>query len=224
MPPPAPDPDDALPDGHGRQARGTAQPHEGCAHLQPAAHAEPGQPALTDRGRDIDALSAFRFTTHPKLKPAIEKMKSELTTYQDVIKDIKPRSQRLNAKGKDTFDLGTWWCANAEKVPSRAYVLRAVLTNSPNSIPPERHLRRRPEEGQGGLHRALTAAPIQQPWPRVTSSHPINISPTSLISCPPTNHTQTEGATRVQQNSGVNAPPTAGAGSRLCTNRSNYCQ
>ena len=28
--------------------------------------------------------------------------------------------------------------ANAAKIPSWAYVLRAVLTNSPNSIPPER--------------------------------------------------------------------------------------
>ena len=39
---------------------------------------------------------------------------------------------------KDTFDLQLWWREATAKVPSWAYVLRAVLTNSPNSIPPER--------------------------------------------------------------------------------------
>ena len=70
--------------------------------------------------------------------PAIEKMKGEMATYQDLVKDIKPRTERLNSKKKDTFDLRTWWQVNADKIPSFAYVLRAVLTNSPNSIPPER--------------------------------------------------------------------------------------
>ena len=47
-------------------------------------------------------------------------------------------SERKDKNGKDTFDLGNWWRGNSSKVPSWAYVLRAVLTNSPNSIPPER--------------------------------------------------------------------------------------
>ena len=38
------------------------------------------------------------------------------------------------------FDLGDWWRENEEGkgIDAFAYVLRAVLANSPNSIPPER--------------------------------------------------------------------------------------
>ena len=32
----------------------------------------------------------------------------------------------------------SWWRANGDAMPSFKYVLRAVLANSPNSIPPER--------------------------------------------------------------------------------------
>jgi hypothetical protein len=47
--------------------------------------------------------------------------------------------QRLDSKTKkDTFDHCDWWRANGDKVPAFKYVLRAVLANSPNSIPPER--------------------------------------------------------------------------------------
>lgn len=88
---------------------------------------------------DIDALSIFRFSKHPELAPEIEAMKSELSTYLNLVKDIKPLTQRRDAKTKkDTFDLQVWWCEAASKIPSWATVLRAVLTNSPNSIPPER--------------------------------------------------------------------------------------
>ena len=60
-------------------------------------------------------------------------------TYLRLVGEIKPKVERLDPKTKkDTFCLQQWWRANAEKVPSWAYVLRAVLTNSPNSIPPER--------------------------------------------------------------------------------------
>ena len=125
-----------LRDDDGRQARRPARPHEGGAHRFNPLHVLSIGSPLTEV--DIDALSCFRFSTHPKLKPAIEKMKSELPTYLSLVKDIKPLSERKDEKGKDTFDLGTWWRGNSSKVPSWAYVLRAVLTNSPNSIPPER--------------------------------------------------------------------------------------
>ena len=38
------------------------------------------------------------------------------------------------------FDLGDWWRESEEGkgIDAFAYVLRAVLANSPNSIPPER--------------------------------------------------------------------------------------
>ena len=66
-------------------------------------------------------------------------MKAELDTYLNLIKDIKPLEQRRDSKTKkDTFDLQLWWREATAKVPSWAYVLRAMLTNSPNSIPPER--------------------------------------------------------------------------------------
>ena len=46
--------------------------------------------------------------------------------------------ERKDSKGKDTFDLSDWWKSNCATLPGFAYVLRAVLTNSPNSCPPER--------------------------------------------------------------------------------------
>ena len=65
-------------------------------------------------------------------------MKTELTKYNSLINSIKPLPQRLDAKGNDTFTLLNFWRANEGEVPAFAYVLRAVLANAPNSIPPER--------------------------------------------------------------------------------------
>ena len=66
-------------------------------------------------------------------------MKGPPSTYLDLIADIKPLEQRRNAKTKkDTFDLQLWRRPRSRRGRSRAEVLRAVLTNTPNSIPPER--------------------------------------------------------------------------------------
>ena len=65
-------------------------------------------------------------------------MKTEITKYNSLVKSIKPLPQRLDPKGEDTFSLLSFWRANEGEVPAFAYVLRAVLANSPNSIPPER--------------------------------------------------------------------------------------
>jgi len=65
-------------------------------------------------------------------------MKGESTKYNALVKEIKPLAQRLDAKGKDTFTLSGFWRASEDKVPAFSYVLRAVLANAPNSIPPER--------------------------------------------------------------------------------------
>ena len=59
------------------------------------------------------------------------------------MKTIKPRGEGakcLNAKKEDTFTLAGFWRENEEGngIDSFAYVLRAVLANAPNSIPPER--------------------------------------------------------------------------------------
>ena len=65
-------------------------------------------------------------------------MKSELHTYNTLVKDIKPSADRVDADGKDSFSLGDFWRAHEAELPSFAYVLRAVLSSAPNSIPPER--------------------------------------------------------------------------------------
>ena len=65
-------------------------------------------------------------------------MKSELVAYNSLVKAIKPLPLRVDAKGKDTFTLLGFWRANEDKVPAFSDVVRAVLANAPNSIPPER--------------------------------------------------------------------------------------
>ena len=87
---------------------------------------------------DIDSLKIFRLTDHPLIRPHIEGMKSELIKYHALVKSIKPLDQRKDAKGKDTFALSDWWRCNSGELPHFAFVLRAVLTNAPNSCPPER--------------------------------------------------------------------------------------
>jgi len=89
---------------------------------------------------DIDGLALFRFAKHPRLAPKIQEMKSEISAFNTIVKAIKPAAERLDPKGKDTFDLGNFWRENevGKGVDAFAFVLRAVLANSPNSIPPER--------------------------------------------------------------------------------------
>ena len=88
---------------------------------------------------DINGLEAFRFSKHPKIAPKIEAMKSELVAYNTLIKEsVKPLPQRVDAEGNDTFSLLSFWRASEDKLPAFAYVLRAILANSPNSVPPER--------------------------------------------------------------------------------------
>ena len=58
---------------------------------------------------DIDGLKIFKFYEHPEIRAEIEVMKNEVMKYQTL----------------------------AATLPGFAYVLRAVLTNSPNSCPPE---------------------------------------------------------------------------------------
>ena len=65
-------------------------------------------------------------------------MKTEVMKYQTLADSIKSFEERKDSKGKDTFDLCDWWKSNCGTLPGFAYVLRAVLANSPNSCPPER--------------------------------------------------------------------------------------
>jgi hypothetical protein len=59
-------------------------------------------------------------------------MKNEVMKYQALTFE-----DRKDNKGKDTFDLSDWWKSNCATLSGFAYVLREVLTNSPNSCPPE---------------------------------------------------------------------------------------
>jgi len=85
---------------------------------------------------DIDGLKIFKF--HPDIRAEIQVMKTEVMKYQALAGSIKSFEERKDSKGKDTFDLPDWWKSNCATLPGFAYVLRAVLTNSPNSCPPER--------------------------------------------------------------------------------------
>ena len=63
---------------------------------------------------------------------------TEVIKYQTLADSIKPHVERKDVKGNDTFEISDWWKANCAMLPAFTYVLRAVLTNSPNSCPPER--------------------------------------------------------------------------------------
>ena len=65
-------------------------------------------------------------------------MKTEVMKYQALVGSIKSFEERKDSKGKDTVDLSDWWKSNCATLTGFAYVLRAVLTNSPNSCPTER--------------------------------------------------------------------------------------
>jgi len=87
---------------------------------------------------DIDSLKIFRLIDNPLVRPHIEGMKSEIIKYNTLVKSIKPLDQRKDAKDKDTFVLCDWWRCNSGELPQFAFVLRAVLTNAPNSCLSER--------------------------------------------------------------------------------------
>jgi len=81
---------------------------------------------------DIGGLKIFKFHDHPEIRPQIEVMKTEVMKYQALAGSIKSFEERKDSKGKDTFDLSDWWKSNCATLPGFAYVLRVVLTNSPN--------------------------------------------------------------------------------------------
>ncbi len=65
---------------------------------------------------DVEGLKILKLSQHPQIKQHVE---------------------RKDVKGNDTFAISDWWKANCAMMPAFTYVLRAVLTNSPNSCPPE---------------------------------------------------------------------------------------
>ncbi len=87
---------------------------------------------------DIDGLKIFKFHDHPEIRAEIQVMKTEVMEYQVLAGSIKSFEERKHIKGKDTFDLSDWWKSNCSTLSGFAYVLRTLLTNSPNSCPPER--------------------------------------------------------------------------------------
>ena len=86
---------------------------------------------------DIDGLKIFTLYEHSQIRAQIEVMKTEVMKYQALAGSIESFTKRKDRKGKDTFDLSDWWKSNCATLPGFAYVLCAVLTNSPNSCPPE---------------------------------------------------------------------------------------
>ena len=87
---------------------------------------------------DVEGLKILKLSQHPQIMLQIEVMKTEVIKYQTLADSIKPHVERKDVKGNDTFEISDWWKANCAMLPAFTYVLRAVLTNSPNSCPPER--------------------------------------------------------------------------------------
>jgi hypothetical protein len=87
---------------------------------------------------EIDNLNLFKLSEHPQIGPHIEGMKSEINKYHALVQSIKSLDERKDAKGQDTFALPEWWRCNSGALPHFSFVLRALLTNAPNSCPPER--------------------------------------------------------------------------------------
>ena len=74
----------------------------------------------------------------PKCCPHVDMLISEIGPKCCPHVDMLISWKRRLASRPDTFKIGDWWRANGDKVPHFKFVLRAVLANSPNSIPPER--------------------------------------------------------------------------------------
>jgi hypothetical protein len=87
---------------------------------------------------DVDNLKLFKLSQHPDIRPRLEGMKEEISKYNAIASGIKALDERKDAKGNDTFVLCDWWRCNSGEPPNFAFVLRAVLTHSPNSCPSER--------------------------------------------------------------------------------------
>jgi hypothetical protein len=60
------------------------------------------------------------------------------TKYHAIVQSIKSLDERKDAMGRDTFSLPEWWRFNSGALPHFSFVLRALLTNAPNSCPLER--------------------------------------------------------------------------------------
>ena len=86
---------------------------------------------------DIDGLNIFKLYEHPEIRAHNEVMKTDVMKYKTLADSIKSFEERKDSKGKDTFDLPDWWKSNCGALLAFTYVLRAVLTNYPNSCPPE---------------------------------------------------------------------------------------
>ena len=82
-------------------------------------------------------MKIFKLYEHPEIRPQIEVMKTDVIKYQALVDSIKSFEERKDNNGKDTFVLSDWWKTNGSTIPGFTYVFRAVLTNSPNSCPPE---------------------------------------------------------------------------------------
>ena len=73
-----------------------------------------------------------------------QEMKGEITKFNSPVKAIKPLSQRRDTKGNDRgqrhLDAARLLARERGRGTGQLllYVLRAVLANAPNSVPPER--------------------------------------------------------------------------------------
>ena len=74
------------------------------------------------------------------LTDRLANLKTEIPKYLAHVKQIKPRSERIDKKGNDTFDYEAFWRGVEESgdIPTFCLFCRKILCYSPNSCPPER--------------------------------------------------------------------------------------
>ena len=86
-------------------------------------------------GVSLIAVHVCRLSvTYCSKRVQIEVMKTEVMKYQALADSMQSFEERKESKGKDTFDLSDWWKSNCATLTGFAYVLCAILTNSPNSV------------------------------------------------------------------------------------------
>ena len=86
---------------------------------------------------DVDILRLFMLSQHPDSRPRLEGMKEGISKYNDIASGI---MAVINGRmPREMAHLSCdWWRCNSGEPPSFAFVLRAVLTHSPHSCPPQR--------------------------------------------------------------------------------------
>ena len=106
------------------------------AHTHTHTHTHTYTHTHTHMHTHAHTLHAYIITGYGEYQVCVYCEYFHLIKYHALVEFIKP--QRKDAKGNDTVVLSDWWRFNSGELLHFAFVLRALLTNAPNSFPPER--------------------------------------------------------------------------------------